>query len=170
MSAVHVVEATSRELRMAEIAIRWDVFVVEQGVEPVLEIDARDFRDDVVHLAALEDGTERALGVVRLIPDGDDHYHLGRLAVRIEARGSGAGAALVRAVHDLVARRTPAGREGLITLDAQIQAMGFYRRLGYAETGSEPFLDAGIWHRTMSRTVQGEASPSSARAPGVALL
>lgn len=161
MTGVHVVEASTEDLRLAEIAIRWDVFVLEQHVEPVLEIDARDFRDDVVHLIALEDGTGRPLGVVRLIPDGADHYHLGRLAVRAEARGTGAGAALVRALHDLVARRTAAGRDARIALDAQVHALGFYERQGYRAVPGEPFLDAGIWHRTMARTVTGTADPAA---------
>jgi len=165
VSAVHVVEAATRELRLAEIAIRWEVFVEEQRVPPVLEIDARDFRDDVAHLIALDEAG-RALGVVRLIPDRPGHFHLGRLAVRAGARGDGVGAGLVRALHGLVARRTPAGHDATVTLDAQIQARGFYERLGYTGVPGEPFLDAGIWHRTMRRTVTGtgdgpHGSPSS---------
>ena len=31
--------------------------------------------------------------------------------------------------------------------------MGFYRRLGYATVSGERYLDAGIWHQDMSRTL-----------------
>ncbi|HEY9330046.1 MAG TPA: GNAT family N-acetyltransferase, partial [Streptomyces sp.] len=73
---------------------------------------------------------------------------LGRLAVTKAARGLGVGAALVRAIED-------AARElGLSAVDlhAQTHALGFYERLGYAAYGPE-FLDAGIPHRAMRRTV-----------------
>jgi len=182
---VRVVEAVLPGMRAQEIQVRWEVFVREQGVPVVLEVDARDFRSDVVHLVAL-DASGRALGVVRVIPDGGGHFHLGRLAVRREARGRGIGAHLVRAVHELLLGRvgaegrtapgrgahegdatradgpgTPAGPGGpvgpVVVLDAQVQAIGFYEALGYTRTPGDVFLDAGIEHVTMSRTLEAQA-------------
>ncbi len=168
---VRVIEACSREERLEEISIRWDVFVVEQGVAPVLEIDQRDFRDDVHHFLAV-DPQDVALGTARIIPDGTGELvphgqpeeldsdrlasvHLGRLAVRREARGRKVGAALVRAVHEFLRASTPVGTRVRVVLDAQVHALGFYERLGYVDTGKSEYLDAGIVHREMSQVLWG---------------
>lgn len=150
---VAVVEARSDAARLEGIAIRLEVFVVEQSVPLVLEIDARDQDPSVEHLLAVKDG--RSLGTVRLIPDGEGRWHLGRLAVRAEARGLKVGALLVEALHSLVASRTPAGQDALVLLDAQVRAKGFYERQGYVETTGEVFDDAGIAHVEMGRSVAG---------------
>ncbi|MGP4012187.1 GNAT family N-acetyltransferase [Streptomyces sp. 4N124] len=134
--------------------VRKEVFVVEQGVPEDLEYDAYDAV--AVHvLAVREDGTP--LGAGRLLcgeeaaaKNGGDPSvgSLGRLAVTKAARGLGVGAALVRAIEEAARAR------GLraVDLHAQTQAMGFYERLGYAAYGPE-FLDAGMPHRAMRRTV-----------------
>lgn len=152
---VRVVEAVGHELRMGEIAVRHEVFVLEQGVPLVLEIDARDMDPMVRHLVALDPGG-RVVGTVRIIPT-PRAYHLGRLAVRRAARGHHTGAALVGAVHELVARETPTGARARVELDAQVQARGFYEREGYAPLDGTVFLDAGIEHVTMARAVRGRA-------------
>ncbi len=61
------------------------------------------------------------------------------------ARGTGLGAALIRAAIAEF-RRHP----GITTirLGAQTHALGFYERLGFTATGPE-YLDAGIPHRDM---------------------
>ena len=33
--------------------------------------------------------------------------------------------------------------------------MGFYERCGYRAAGGGRYLDAGIWHRDMARTLPG---------------
>lgn len=157
MTTLHVRRATDSD-RFAIISIRWDVFVVEQHVPMVLEIDARDFNPAVTQFIA-EDEAGHPVGTVRLIPDGDDCYHLGRLAVRQEARGSGCGAALVNALHEEVKRRTPAGRHARVDLDAQLQAQGFYERLRYVSHGDDTFWDAGIEHRHLAQLIEGTAEP-----------
>jgi predicted GNAT family N-acyltransferase len=54
----------------------------------------------------------------------------------------------MEALHDL------ARQQGFraITLAAQLHAIGFYERLGYAARG-DVFLDAGIEHRWMNRAL-----------------
>lgn len=64
------------------------------------------------------------------------------------ARGTGLGAVLVRAVE--AAGRARGATE--LELHAQVQALGFYERLGYTAEGPE-YLDAGIPHRTMTRVL-----------------
>ena len=73
--------------------VRLEVFVGEQAVPFVQEIDARDFLATTIHVLAVgADGA--ALGAGRLLrdPARPDRVHLGRLAVRRIARGTGLGA------------------------------------------------------------------------------
>ena len=153
--------------------VRLEVFVGEQAVPFVLEIDARDFLATTVHvLAAGADGA--ALGAGRLLRDPvrPGRVHLGRLAVRRIARGTGLGARLVAALEaaapTALALAPGAGAPGpaipgvagiTVVLAAQEQAMGFYERCGYREVGGGRYLDAGIWHRDMARTLPGVGAP-----------
>ncbi|TXS03051.1 GNAT family N-acetyltransferase [Streptomyces sp. col6] len=134
--------------------LRKDVFVREQNVPEELEYDAYDA--EAVHVMAVAaDGT--TLGTGRLLHGPAAVAHtgadrtvgsLGRLAVGKEARGLGVGAALVRAIEDA------ARDHGLAAVDlhAQTHALRFYERLGYEPYGPE-FMDAGIPHRAMRRTI-----------------
>ena len=153
--------------------VRLEVFVGEQAVPFVLEIDARDFLATTIHvLAAGADGA--ALGAGRLLRDPvrPGRVHLGRLAVRRIARGTGLGARLVAALEaaapTALAPAPGAGASGpavpggagiTVVLAAQEQAMGFYERCGYREVGGGRYLDAGIWHRDMARTLPGVGAP-----------
>ncbi|WP_042423371.1 GNAT family N-acetyltransferase [Streptacidiphilus anmyonensis] len=129
--------------------VRHEVFVEEQQVPVELEYDELDATS--VHvLARAADGTP--LGTGRLIhgPQAlaatgrEGVVLLGRLAVRQSARGTGLGAALVRAIE--AAGREHGGLE--LELHAQVQALGFYERLGYVAFGEE-YPDAGIPHQSM---------------------
>jgi predicted GNAT family N-acyltransferase len=129
-------------------AIRHEVFVVEQRVPAEVEWDGKDGR--AVHVLAEGAGTGRLLtGEDAAKKNGGDPELavLGRLAVLAAARGSGTGARLVRALEDEAARL---GLRG-VYLEAQVHAVPFYERLGYAAYGPQ-FMDAGIAHRAMTRT------------------
>jgi predicted GNAT family N-acyltransferase len=126
--------------RARELArpIRYEVFVVEQGVPVALEWD--EF--DAVSLHALaRDAAGKAVGTGRLLPDG----HVGRMAVAAAARGRGVGAAILERLIDEARRR---GLPRLV-LHSQARAEGFYRRFGFVAEGGE-YLEAGIPHVTMS--------------------
>ena len=153
--------------------VRLEVFVGEQAVPFVQEIDARDFLATTIHvLAAGADGA--ALGAGRLLrdPARPGRVHLGRLAVRRIARGTGLGARLVAALEDAALKGAASaalapgdgaavpGDGGItVVLSAQERAMGFYERCGYREVGGGRYLDAGIWHRDMARTLPGVGAP-----------
>jgi len=150
--------AADRTDRDAAYAVRYDVFVTEQQVPADLELDELDETAD--HFVAY-DG-EVAVGAGRLVveppgfADSDPALgpvaHLGRLAVRPEARGTALGVELVRAIEQRAAER---GLQ-VVTLSAQTHALGFYERLGYVAYGDE-FDDAGLPHRWMSRTLEHRA-------------
>ena len=122
-------------------AIRYDVFVIEQGVPVELEWDEWD--DQCWHALA-HDAAGRAVATGRLLPDG----HIGRMAVRKEARGTGVGA---RVLETLIDKARALGYPELI-LNAQTHAMPFYARAGFTPEGEE-FEEAGIPHRTMRRVL-----------------
>ena len=138
----------------AVFAVRHDVFVTEQGVPAELERDDQDGSAD--HFLVYDDG--RPVGAGRLVVEpagfeGTDPAlgpvaHLGRLAVRPEARGARLGAALVSAIEWRARQRGL----GVIALSSQTYAIPFYERMGYAAHGAV-FDDAGLPHRWMRRTL-----------------
>ncbi|MDJ0341069.1 GNAT family N-acetyltransferase [Streptomyces sp. H10-C2] len=131
-------------------AIRHQVFVVEQNVPAESEWDGKD--DGAVHALAPDAGTGRLLlGTDAAAKNGGDPVTavLGRLAVLKPARGTGVGARLVTALEDEARRLGLAG----VYLEAQVHAIAFYERLGYAAYGPE-FPDAGIAHRAMRRPLR----------------
>ncbi|MBB5118525.1 acetyltransferase [Streptomyces eurocidicus] len=139
-------------------AVRRAVFVAEQGVPEAEEIDGYDA--GAVHLLAT--GPAGPVGTVRFLygaparrkyahagVDDDTTAVLGRLAVGRAARGTGLGAALVRAV-EAEARRLGLRR---VYLEAQVPVLGFYERLGYTAHGPEFDEGSGILHRAMTKTL-----------------
>ncbi len=126
-------------------AIRMDVFVAEQHVPVAEELDALDEAPTTTHVLVRDArGTAVATGRLLTDPAHPDVVHVGRVAVRRVARGTGVGRLLMEALHDRArALSTPAVR---VELSAQEQALPFYRRLGYV-IGEARYLDAGIWHR-----------------------
>ena len=146
--------AADEEDRRAAYAVRFDVFVTEQGVPADLELDEMDATAEhfVAYVGTLAVGAGRLVvepvGFAGTDPGRGVVGHLGRLAVRPQARGTGLGAALVRGIEARAAER------GLrtVVLGAQTHAIGFYERLGYAAYGEE-FDDAGLPHRWMRRAL-----------------
>lgn len=123
------------------IALRRIVFMDEQGISEEDEID--DLDGVAVHLLALDAG--RPVGTARLLVEGATGK-IGRVCVLKEARGTGLGAALIRAGVDRLRAR---GGIETVKLGAQTHAMGFYAKLGFAPCG-EVYDDAGIPHRNMA--------------------
>ncbi|WP_136652103.1 GNAT family N-acetyltransferase [Paracoccus aeridis] len=123
-------------------AIRRVVFIDEQAVPEELEMD--DLDGEAIHLLATVDG--RPAGTARLLLR-DEVGKIGRVAVLADRRGTGLGAALIRAALDEL-RAVP----GVTTakLGAQVHALGFYERLGFTAFGPV-YDDAGIPHRDMTR-------------------
>ncbi|MDU0347895.1 GNAT family N-acetyltransferase [Actinomyces sp. MRS3W] len=146
-------------LRRGVTDVRLEVFVGEQDVPFVLEIDARDFEATTIHvLASGADGTPLGAGRLLLAPDHPGQVHLGRLAVRRSARGTGLGARLVAAIEEAalahVAVLGAGATDVTVVLAAQEQALGFYQRCGYRVMTGRRYLDAGIWHQDMARTLR----------------
>ncbi len=125
-------------------ALRRVVFIDEQGVSEADEVDGLD--GQAIHLLAW-DG-DCPVGTARLLVKGAVGK-IGRVCVLPEVRGAGLGAALIRAALEVL-RGQPGVTEAY--LGAQSHATGFYEKLGFVIEGEE-FLDAGIPHRHMRRTL-----------------
>jgi predicted GNAT family N-acyltransferase len=144
MAELRVTLGTWDELRTQAEPIRYAVFVDEQKVPAEIELDAWD--PQCVHALAFDarDGGAVAVGTGRLLPDG----HIGRMAVRQEARGRGVGTALLRVLMDEARRR---GHVDAV-LSAQTHAVPFYEREGFRAEGGV-YDDAGIPHVDMRRAL-----------------
>jgi predicted GNAT family N-acyltransferase len=128
-------------------AARWvrrRVFIEEQGVPEAEEWDGLD--ELATHFLLHEN--ETIVGTARLVPQENGWCRIGRVAVVPEARGRGGATLLMREIIDH-ARRCGAR---VLVLDAQLYVIPFYTRLGFTAEG-EPFMDAGIPHRRMTRKV-----------------
>lgn len=118
--------------------IRKQVFVLEQGVDPKLEMDP--FDQDAIHFLLLINGT--AIGTAR--------WRITKLGVKLERfailkayRKSGYGSELVKAVLSDVSSSNE-----VIYLNSQLNAVSFYKKLGFEPQGSM-FEEAGIQHFKM---------------------
>jgi len=141
--AIRIVLGTWDRLRDDAYVVRHEVFVVEQGVAPDIELDDSDAVS--VHAVAYdEQGTPVATG--RLLPDG----HIGRMAVRKAMRGAGVGGQVLDA---LISQGQGDGHRMLV-LHAQTHARHFYEAHGFVAQGDE-FMEAGISHVAMSRSLTG---------------
>jgi predicted GNAT family N-acyltransferase len=133
---LRIVTGSWQAVADAASAIRFEVFVNEQQVPPEMELDEMD----ALSLHALAVDGDIALGTGRLLPDS----HIGRMAVRREARGKGIGSQLLLALMAVAQER---GDEAVV-LHAQLHARQFYERHGFTVEG-DMFMEAGIPHVMM---------------------
>lgn len=135
--------STQQELDDA-FSIRKKVFIEEQKVPAEEEID--QYEDDCVHFV-LYNGENQPSGAGRFrVVDG--YGKVERICVLKDQRKTGAGKAIMNAIEKY------AQENGLqkLKLNAQTHAIPFYSGLGY-DTVSEEFLDAGIPHKTMVKSI-----------------
>lgn len=146
-------EMSPRELYDV-LALRVAVFVVEQECA-YAELDGRDREPGAVHWWSRDD--DGALtAYLRVLDEPGGGHRIGRVVTAPTARGTGAGAALMRAAL--------ATLPGPVVLGAQVRVRGFYERLGFDVCGPE-YDEDGIPHVPMLRgstgTVQGPGGSST---------
>ncbi len=129
-----------RELAAA-LALRYEVFCLEQGVPAHEERDGRDHSG--LHLVAVMDGA--IVATCRLVFVGQT-VQFSRLAVKRSARRRGIASALLRATD----REARAHGSRHILLHAQTYARSLYEQAGYEPRGRE-FVEAGIEHIAMEK-------------------
>lgn len=123
-------------------ALRRKVFIDEQGVPEEIEMD--DLDGQALHLLLWQDG--EAVGSARVQLMGKTGK-IGRVCVLPVERGGGFGTALMRAAVDVLRAQPGLTRA---QVGAQVQALGFYEKLGFAPQG-DVYDEAGIPHQNMIR-------------------
>lgn len=122
-----------------QYAIREQVFVNEQGIDPNIE---RDEYDEVsFHCIVKEDGV--LCGTGRIIIK-DDEPLIGRIAVLKEYRGKQIGDLIVRMLLDFGFQY----EFEKIYVHSQLKVIDFYKKIGFQEVG-ESYEEAGIEHKSM---------------------
>ncbi|WP_419890448.1 GNAT family N-acetyltransferase [Paenibacillus xylanexedens] len=142
-----IVEVNNQELLDACFAIRTAIFVEEQGVPAADEFDAYDALDaDARHILLYVDGVPAASSRLRIV---EQVAKLERICVMLDYRKHGLGRVLIDKLEQM------AVADGLekAKLHAQVQASGFYERLGY-EPASEVFMEDGIPHLLMTKKLK----------------
>ncbi len=132
-----------RQEMRAALALRHEVFCVEQGVPEYEELDGRD--RDGIHLVAIADG--QVVGTCRLLLVGTT-VQFSRLAVRADARRHGIASKLL----DLADAETRGVGARRLVLHAQTYARELYERAGYRARG-RTFIEAGIEHIAMEKVL-----------------
>lgn len=144
---ITIVDADSQALLDACFAIRTAIFVEEQGVSAAEEFDAYDaLGTEARHILLYVDGVPAASSRLRIV----DHVaKLERICVMLDYRKHGLGRVLISKLEEM------ALADGLkkAKLHAQVQASGFYERLGYAPA-SEVFMEDGIPHLLMTKQLK----------------
>lgn len=134
---------TQSELYDESIAIRSEVFIEEQKVDPSLEID--ELEDQTVHIVGYQD--DLPVCTARLLIKDKDTVKVQRVAVLSSHRKRGIGRKLLRFIEDSARDDLNASR---LILDSQDHAISFYEKEGFSVQG-EGFLDAGIPHHFMQK-------------------
>lgn len=126
------------------LAIRREVFVNEQNVDPALEYDSYDEPGaESAHFLLIYNGSPA--GAARLIGYKNGYGKLQRMAVLKEFRCLGLGSALVGKAEETARSSGYAG----IVLNAQYAVKDFYIKSGYRPVSDEIFFEAGIRHIQM---------------------
>ena len=142
MTQVHVAQTADLDAvtLYGLLRLRVDVFVVEQACA-YPELDGRDLEPTTRHFWTADAAGPTAY--LRLLEDGSS-ARIGRVCTRVDARGAGLAALLMRSALDLCA--------GLdVVLDAQSHLAGWYAGFGFEADGPE-FVEDGIAHTPMRRS------------------
>lgn len=136
LKKVTIQQVSWREAEQQLRAVRTPVFIKEQFVTPEFEWD--DIDDHAVHLIASYD--DQPIACLRII----EYQKIGRMAVLIDWRGIGLGAALL---HEAINICKKHGSK-YIRLSAQTHAIDFYKKSGFKQI-SEEYCDVDISHVDM---------------------
>ncbi|MCA1056704.1 GNAT family N-acetyltransferase [Rossellomorea aquimaris] len=138
------VEVAVSESQVSDVfEIRKNVFVHEQNVPLEEEIDR--FEDESTHFVLYDGDSPKGAGRFRLV---NGTGKIERICVLRDMRGKGAGREIMKAIEQYAKTQSIS----TLKLNAQTYAIPFYEGLGYVVV-SEEFMDAGIPHKTMVKTI-----------------
>ena len=129
--------------------LRTEVFVNEQNVPKELELDEKDNSEHTIHIGYFKD--DKLIGVARLIDMDKDIIHIGRVAIDKNHRGEGIGYKLILGCEDIA--KKVLNKDFTIELGAQLYAENFYKKFGYNRINNNIYIEAGIEHIDMRKTI-----------------
>mgnify|MGYP000989180430 FL=1 len=135
-------------------ALRKEVFVKEQNVSLEIEIDEKDYLSSTVHIGYYNN--EKLVGVARITDLDTNVIHIRRIAIAKSHRGLGLGTKLISAcesVITLITSKSTVPAPFTIELSSQLHAEKFYEKLGYMRANDTVYLEAGIQHIDMKKTI-----------------
>ncbi|ENH95912.1 GNAT family acetyltransferase [Gracilibacillus halophilus YIM-C55.5] len=124
--------------------VRYEVFVNEQNVPEEEEIDR--YEEEAIHFVGYTNDRAIAASRMRLI---NSYAKLERICILKDHRGNGYGKDLLLFMEETAKQKGASTSK----LHAQTQAEEFYQSLGYEKTSSDVFMDAGIPHVTMTKSL-----------------
>ena len=139
----------SEKERSLGFKLRTEVFVNEQNVPIELELDEKDNSEYTIHVGYFNG--DELIGVARLIDMDKEVIHIGRVAIDKNHRGEGIGHKLILGCEDIA--KNVLNRDFTIELSAQVYAENFYKKLGYNRVNDNIYIDAGIEHIDMRKTI-----------------
>ena len=144
-------------------SIRHQVFVLEQRVMRLTDIDLRDIEPSTIHVLAARGA--RAAGTVRVYPLENGLWQGDRLAVLPSHRSSLIGAELVR----FAVATAAANGGGWMRAQIQLPNVRFFERLGWVRSGDpEPYC--GFDHQPMLFDLAEALAPQHLGRPDQVLL
>lgn len=139
----------SEKDRLLGFKLRTEVFVNEQNVPIELELDEKDNSEHTIHIGYFNG--DELIGVARLIDMDKEVIHIGRVAIDKNHRGEGIGHKLILGCEDIA--KNVLNKDFTIELGAQFYAENFYKKLGYNRINNNVYIDAGIKHIDMRKTI-----------------
>lgn len=139
----------SKKDRLLGFKLRTEVFVNEQNVPIELELDEKDNSEHTIHIGYFNG--DELIGIARLIDIDKEVIHIGRVAIDKHHRGKGIGHKLILGCEDIAKRVL--NRDFNIELSAQVYVETFYKKLGYNRINNNIYIDAGIEHIDMRKTI-----------------
>lgn len=140
----------SKKDRLLGFKLRTEVFVNEQNVPIELELDEKDNSEHTIHIGYFNG--DELIGVARLIDMDKEVIHIGRVAIDKNHRGKGIGHKLILCCEDIA--KKVLNRDFNIELSAQVYVETFYKKLGYNRINNNIYIDAGIEHIDMRKTIK----------------
>ncbi|WP_371458591.1 GNAT family N-acetyltransferase [Gemella sp. 27098_8_92] len=119
-----------------------------------MEIDEKDYLSSTVHIGYYDN--EKLVGVARITDLDTNVIHIKRVAIAKQHRGLGLGAKLISAcesVITLIASKSTVPAPFTIELSSQLHVEKFYEKLGYTRANDTVYLEAGIQHIDMKKTI-----------------
>lgn len=126
-------------------SVRKKVFVDEQGVPLILELDEHD--QEAIHFVVYDEA-DQPIGAGRMRGLVNAHGKIERICILPEHRGKHLGNLIMNTLEEHAIKNS---MKKLI-LNAQSYAVPFYEKLGYVVISPE-FMDADIPHRAMEKSL-----------------